>query len=69
MKTKISKSYNESVQEIFPVVHIYYEIAPPSISNPQFNLSEAMDTSENTAYLVSPQVDRFSKAWQKLAKR
>ncbi|MBC8525580.1 MAG: hypothetical protein ISS28_00075 [Candidatus Cloacimonetes bacterium] len=64
-----TEPYSESGKEIFPVVHIYYEISPPSISNPQFNLSNTTDIIDDTAYFVSPQVDRFSKAWQKLAKR
>ena len=69
MKKKILKSYSESGQELFPVTYIYYEIIPPSISDPQFNISDKMNTGEDLNYLISPQVDRFSKAWKKLAKR
>lgn len=69
MKIKISKSYSETGQELFPVTHIYYEIIPPSISDPQFNVLSTIEMGEDNAYLISPQVDRFSKAWKKLAKR
>ena len=63
--TTDSQDYSESGQDIFPTVYITYEFFPPSIDSIFF----VDGVGENTDYSISPQVDRFSKVWEDLAKR